>query len=81
VALAALRLGAGRARAEDRVDPAVGIGGLAKIGEPMAPGAPLCVIHANDESSLAEARTILARAIVVGDQPGVAPALIGDVIG
>jgi thymidine phosphorylase len=80
VALAALRLGAGRARAEDRVDPAVGVSDLVKIGEPIAAKAPLCVIHANDEGALAEARSMLERAIVVGDQPGIAPELIGDVI-
>jgi thymidine phosphorylase len=80
VALATLRLGAGRARAEDRVDPAVGVSDLVKIGEPIASGAPWCVVHANDEGALAEARLMLERAIVVGDQPGIAPELISDVI-
>jgi thymidine phosphorylase len=81
VALAALRLGAGRARAEDKVDPAVGVSGLVKMGEKITAGAPLCVIHANDEAALAEAKAMLGRAIVVGDQPGVPPALIGELIG
>lgn len=81
VALAALRLGAGRARAEDKVDPAVGVSGLVKMGEKITAGAPLCVIHANDETALAEARAMLGRAIVVGDQPGVPPALVGELIG
>ena len=81
VALAALRLGAGRARAEDKVDPAVGVSGLVKMGEKVSAGAPLCVIHANDETALTEAKTMLSRAIVVGDQPGVPPALIGELIG
>jgi pyrimidine-nucleoside phosphorylase len=81
VAAAAFRLGAGRARAEDRIDPAVGIGRLVKIGERVAPGGALCVIHANDGAALAEARALLAEAIVVGDTPGTAPALIGEIIG
>ena len=81
VALAALRLGAGRARAEDKVDPAVGVSGLVKMGEKIAAGAPLCLIHASDEAALAEAKAMLSRAIVVGDQPGVPPALIGELIG
>lgn len=80
VALAALRLGAGRARAEDRIDPAVGVSGLVKTGESVVAGAPLAVIHANDEAALAEARTMLAEAIRVGDQAGVAPALIAETI-
>ncbi|MBX3751331.1 MAG: thymidine phosphorylase [Opitutaceae bacterium] len=81
VALAALRLGAGRARAEDKVDPAVGVSGLVKMGEKITAGAPLCVIHANDEAALAEAKAMLGRAITVGDVPGVPPALIGELIG
>ena len=80
VALAALRLGAGRARAEDAVDPAVGVSGLVKIGEPVVRGQPLCIVHANDDDRLSEALATLARAIVIGDVP-VAPApLISGVI-
>ena len=81
VALAALRLGAGRARAEDKVDPAVGVSALVKMGEKITAGAPLCMIHANDETALAEAKAMLSRAIAVGDQPGVPPALVGELIG
>ncbi len=81
VALAALRLGAGRAKAEDKIDPAVGVSGLVKIGERVTAGAPLCVIHASDENALAAAREQLARAIVVGAQPGRSPRLIEEVIG
>ncbi|MCW5548807.1 MAG: thymidine phosphorylase, partial [Opitutaceae bacterium] len=55
VALAALRLGAGRVRAEDRIDPAVGIGALVKVGGQVRRGEPLCIIHANDRTALAEA--------------------------
>jgi pyrimidine-nucleoside phosphorylase len=80
VALAALRLGAGRAKADDRVDPAVGVSGLVKIGEPVRAGAPLAVIHANDETALAEARAMLTNAIQVGDQAGAVPALIAETI-
>jgi len=79
VAVAALRLGAGRAKAEDRIDPAVGVGALVKIGEKVEAGAPLCLIHANSPEALAEARKVLAEAIRIGPSPGVAPALIGEV--
>ncbi len=83
VALAALRLGAGRKRAEDRVDHAVGVSGLVKVGEKVGRGAPLCVVHANDERALEEAKAMLAKAILVGDgvREGAAPRLIDEVIG
>jgi len=81
VAFAVLELGAGRARAADRIDPAVGVSDLVKIGERVEHGAPLAVIHANDQAALAAAQSRLATAITIGDQPGVAPALIGGIVG
>ena len=81
VALAALRLGAGRVKAADGVDHAVGISDLVKVGELVVAGGPLCVIHANDEAGLAAAREMIARAIVVGDVAGTTPQLIDEVIG
>jgi pyrimidine-nucleoside phosphorylase len=81
VALAALRLGAGRAKAEDKVDHAVGVSALVKIGERVAAGAPLCVIHANDEKAMAEAQAMLAKAIAIGDSPATAPRLVEEIIG
>lgn len=81
VALAALRLGAGRAKAEDRVDHAVGVSGLPKVGERVAVGAPLGVLHANDETALAEAQARLVQAIVVGDKAPSAVALVDEILG
>ena len=81
VAFAALRLGAGRVRAEDVIDAAVGIAGLAKVGERVAAGEPLAVLHANDETRLAEARALLAEAFTLGDAPVVPPPLVAEVIG
>jgi pyrimidine-nucleoside phosphorylase len=80
VALAALRLGAGRAKAADQVDPAVGVSDLVKVGERVAAGATLAVIHANDDAALAEARALLARAIVVGAKAPAPAALIAEAI-
>ncbi|MBL9199513.1 MAG: thymidine phosphorylase [Opitutaceae bacterium] len=80
VALAALRLGAGRAKASDRIDPAVGVDGLVKVGERVAAGAPLCVIHASDDAALAEAQRMLAAAIAIGDSAPPASPLIAEVL-
>ncbi len=81
VALAALRLGAGRAKAEDAIDHAVGISELVKIGDRVEAGAPLAVIHANDRPKLDAAETVLRDAIVIADAPIPAPALIDQIIG
>jgi thymidine phosphorylase len=52
VALAALHLGAGRTRAEDPVDHAVGFTRLVKTGTRVAVGDVLVLIHANDEAKI-----------------------------
>ena len=81
VALACLRLGAGRTKSGDTIDHAVGVSALVKIGEPVESGAPLCVIHANDEKALAEASAMLAKAIRIGETSVAAATLIDEVIG
>jgi pyrimidine-nucleoside phosphorylase len=80
VAMAAVRLGAGRARAEDTVDPAVGVAGLLKIGERVAAGQALGVIHANDQGAIAEARELLANAIAIGDVAISAPPVVREIL-
>jgi pyrimidine-nucleoside phosphorylase len=81
VALAALKLGAGRAKAEDGIDPAVGISGLVKVGQRVQKGQPLCAIHANNRGLLDEAQAILAAAIAVGSSAVPKAALVGEIIG
>ncbi len=81
VALAALHLGAGRSRAEDRVDPAVGVSSLVKVGERVSVGQALCVVHANDEAALAQAQARLLDAVVIGDHRPAPRPLIAGLIG
>jgi thymidine phosphorylase len=81
VALAALRLGAGRVKAEDAVDHAVGFTGLVKIGERVEAGDVLAVVHANDEAKLAAAQAEIAKAVVIGYAAVATPMLIDSVIG
>jgi pyrimidine-nucleoside phosphorylase/thymidine phosphorylase len=45
VGLAAMALGAGRSRLEDRVDPAAGIEVRKKVGDPVAAGEPIATLH------------------------------------
>jgi pyrimidine-nucleoside phosphorylase len=68
VALAALHLGAGRIRADEKIDPAVGFSRLIKSGAPVAVGDLLAIIHANDEAKAETAEAMLRRAITTGDQ-------------
>jgi pyrimidine-nucleoside phosphorylase len=81
VAYAALRLGAGRAREEDTVDPAVGVAGLRQVGEAVAAGQPLAWLHANDLAGLDEARALLAGAFTVGEKRVPPPPRVAERIG
>jgi len=77
---AVLILGAGRQQVTDPVDHAVGLAGLVKIGEQVRAGDPLCILHVNDETPLAEATTLVQQAIEVGTDARTPPALIGETI-
>jgi len=60
-------LGAGRAKAEDRVNPAVGILVLKKVGDAIKKGEPFAVVLADDKGKIAEAESRLKKAFVIGD--------------
>lgn len=80
IALAALDLGAGRARVEDAIDPAAGISRVVKVGEPISHGAPLCLLHVNGEDRLKAARDRILDSIAISDQPPARVPLIAGVI-
>ena len=77
IGIAALLLGAGRMRAEDRVDHAVGIHVAAKPGDTVKHGeSPLFRVHYRDEASWARAEPLLKSACVITDKAVSVPPLI-----
>jgi thymidine phosphorylase len=81
VGLAAWRLGAGRARQEDPVDPAAGVLCLVKPGEQVEPGQPVLELHSDDADRIAGARQALEGAFEIGPQSPAARPLILERIG
>jgi pyrimidine-nucleoside phosphorylase len=74
IAQSGLRLGAGRERVEDKIDPAVGLSDLAQAGERIAKGGLLCRLHVNNERHLDEATSLARRAFTIGKaKPKLAP--------
>ncbi|MGI6575002.1 MAG: pyrimidine-nucleoside phosphorylase [bacterium] len=63
LAITALKLGAGRGRKEDVIDPAVGIVLGGKIGDQIMKGQPIATIYANDPAKLAWAYNQVKAAI------------------
>lgn len=74
------RLGAGRARKGDPVDPAVGVWLHAEIGDVVEADQPLATVHARDARAAERAVAELGAAISLGDQ-GAPPPLVHRVVG
>jgi len=76
VGLSAVTLGAGRTRADQSVDPAVGIVIDAKLGDRVEAGQPLAHVHARSEG---DAEAVISRvrgAFEIGDAPVEKQALV-----
>jgi pyrimidine-nucleoside phosphorylase len=69
VGIAAMLLGAGRDRAEDRIDHAAAITVHARPGDPVRPGDRIFTAGYRDPTRLPAAITLLQSAITVGDTP------------
>ena len=70
VGLAVVELGGGRRRADDVVNPAVGLTGLVGLGAALGAGDPLCVIHADSEAAAEAAEARVLAAYEIGVAPG-----------
>lgn len=80
IGTAALLLGAGRARKNDIIDPAVGIWMESRLGDFVDKGDLLARFHVNDEKNLEEAIQRFQQAIVIVDKPPMKNPLIYEVV-
>jgi pyrimidine-nucleoside phosphorylase len=69
VGIAAMLLGAGRQKADDPIDPAVGVLVNAKPGERVGPGARVFTVLFRDDRALAAALPLLESAYRIDDAP------------
>jgi len=77
---AIMALGGGRAAVTDKIDHAVGIADLIKIGEPVTPGTRLCTLHINDEAKGARAEALIREAVAFSPAAPKLEPLIQDLI-
>ena len=73
---AAVALGAGRAKLDDRVDPAVGIEIERPVGSPVRKGDVVLVVRHRAGRGLGEAMPLLTSAVSVGEAVPVVPAVV-----
>jgi len=74
------RLGAGRARADEPVSAQAGLEMHAKLAAPIAQGALLCTLFADDPARFAEPEQLLANAIRIADAPPRAIPLVHETL-
>jgi len=74
--LAVVHLGGGRLREGDRINPSVGLSDLAGLGEEIASGLPLAMVHAATVEQAQEAIRAVQMAYHLGDGPADEPALV-----
>lgn len=74
------RLGAGRERAGEPVEAHAGLEMHIKLGMPVAAGQPLYTMFAQKDDLLAEPQQLLAKAIVLSEEPASIPPLVQQVI-
>ncbi|GFE65440.1 thymidine phosphorylase [Litoreibacter roseus] len=71
-----VHLGGGRLRDGDRIDPAVGVSGFARIGATVTPSTPLAMVHAATENAADRAAGEIRAAYTIGSDPVTEPPLI-----
>ncbi|HEX9575393.1 MAG TPA: thymidine phosphorylase [Myxococcales bacterium] len=76
VGMAAVELGAGRARKEDRVDPAAGVLLRKRRGDEVRAGEVLAELHAADAARLDAGEARLRAAVILSDEPPLAQPLM-----
>lgn len=79
--MAVVNLGGGRVVEADRIDPAVGLSEVLRLGDEVQAGQPLAMIHAARPEAADAAEAAVLAAISLGDAPVVVPDLILERIG
>jgi thymidine phosphorylase len=72
----AARLGAGRQRKLEPIDPAVGIVLTPKVGDRIEDGQPIGVVHARDEQQGRAAAIAVGAALTIGEESGERPPMV-----
>ena len=79
--LAVVAMGGGRAVETDKINPAVGYSGLARLGARVERGQPLAVIHAGRPADADRAEAALRAALTITPDAPQVPSLISERIG
>ncbi len=79
--LAVVALGGGRQVETDRIDPAVGLAQVVRLGQRVEAGQPLAMVHAAREDAARAAVAAVQGAITISPDPAPVPDLIHERVG
>ena len=68
IGIASQMLGAGRAKKEDKIDPAVGLIMHKRVGDALSTKEPFCTLYVNDETHLEEAVALLHESMTISTE-------------
>jgi thymidine phosphorylase len=81
VGMAVVALGGGRRRADDVIDPGVGLVQVRGLGASLGPDEPLAIVHARDAAQAQACADALLAAIVLSEQPPPPRPVVHDRVG
>ena len=80
IGVASQMLGAGRAKKEDRIDPAVGLVMHKRVGDPLSKTEPFCTLYVNDETHLEDAEALLHESMTISAEKPVPSPLVYAIV-
>ena len=80
IGLAVVRMGGGRLKEGDRIDPSVGFSEILSLGQDVALGQPLARLHAASEKAALQAERAFLEAVTIAETAEV-PLLLHDRVG
>ncbi len=78
IGMASVKLGAGRLKLHDKIDPTAGISLLKKIGDNVSAGEEIAIIHASDRDRAADAAKDILSSYNLGTDRPSAPQLVRE---
>jgi thymidine phosphorylase len=67
IGMAIVAMGGGRRRADDVIDPGVGLSQMRGLGAELGPDTPLCLVHARDAAQARACADAILAAIELGE--------------
>jgi thymidine phosphorylase len=81
IGLAVVELGGGRRQASDSIDMSVGFSNFRHLGDQLAAGEPIAMVHAADQAAAERAVAVVQKACLLSDEAVAATPIVMGVVG